>query len=108
MEGFNGYLKGSFLVPLAATLKQAGLNLDVDSANAHIGRWLAEVANVRVHATTGERPDHRLVVERAALLPLPTPGVPVTTRAATRSQPLPLESLQHPLSVYDALLELPA
>ena len=26
----------------------------------------------------------------------------------TVSQPLPVESLQHPLSVYDALLELPA
>ena len=108
VERFNGYLKGSFLVPLAATLKQAGLKLDVHSANAHIGRWLAEVANVRVHATTGERPDHRLVVERAALLPLPAPGVPTTTKAISMSQPLPLESLQHPLSVYDALLALPA
>ena len=28
-------LKGSFLVPLAATLKQAGLKLDVIAANAH-------------------------------------------------------------------------
>jgi transposase len=107
VERFNGYLKGSFLVPLAATLKQAGLKLDVHSANAHIGRWLAEVANARVHATTGERPDHRFVVERAALLPLPAPGL-VTRRAAAVSQPVPLESLQHPLSVYDALLELPA
>jgi transposase len=108
VERFNGYLKGSFLVPLAATLKQAGLKLDADSANAHIGRWLTQVANARVHATTEARPDHRLVVERGALLPLPTSGVPVSTRAASVSQPLPMESLQHPLSVYDALLELPA
>src|SRR5689334_25122017 len=74
VERFNGYLKGSFLVPLAATLRSAGLKLDVDAANAHIGRWLTEVANARLHATTGERPDRRLVVERAALLPLPQPG----------------------------------
>ena len=30
VERFNGYLKGSFLVPLAATLKSAGLKLDVE------------------------------------------------------------------------------
>jgi transposase len=108
VERFNGYLKGSFLVPLAATLSSAGLKLDVDAANAHIGRWLTEVANARLHATTDERPDRRLVVERAALLPLPQPiasSAPVTAAAIG---PLPIESLQHPLRVYDALLELPA
>ncbi len=60
VERFNGYLKGSFLVPLAATLKSAGLKLDVEAANAHIGRWLSEVANAREHATTGEQPAVRL------------------------------------------------
>src|SRR5699024_2835334 len=33
VERFNGYLKGSFVTPLAATLKAAGLKLDVDTAN---------------------------------------------------------------------------
>ena len=56
VERFNGYLKGSFLVPLAATLKSAGLKLDMNAANAHVGRWLTEVANARIHATTDERP----------------------------------------------------
>jgi transposase len=37
VERFNGYLKGSFLVPLAAPLKSAGLKLDVTAANAHVG-----------------------------------------------------------------------
>src|ERR1700734_468974 len=40
VERFNSYLKGSFVVPLAATLKQAGLKLDVTAANSHIGPWL--------------------------------------------------------------------
>src|ERR1700737_1499257 len=53
VERFNGYLKGSFVTPLAATLKTAGLVLDVLTANAHIGRWLDEVAHVRIHGTTG-------------------------------------------------------
>jgi transposase len=104
VERFNGYLKGSFLVPLAATLKMTGLKLDMTAANMHIGPWLREVANARVHATTKERPDRRLVVERAALLPLPTAEVrPPATRKSTL--PMPIESLQHPLSVYEGLLQ---
>jgi transposase len=106
VERFNGYLKGSFLVPLAATLKSAGLKLYVTAANAHVGRWLAEVANARTHATTDERPDQRLAVERPALLLLP-PGLGRESAAAPMSvRPTPVESLQHPLSVYDALLEV--
>jgi transposase len=103
VERFNRYLKESFVVPLAATLKQSGLKLDVQAANAHIGRWLAEVANVRVHATTGERPAVRLAAEQAVLLPLPTQA-PVLSAPDNR-RALPCESLQHPLAVYDALLE---
>jgi hypothetical protein len=40
VERFNGYLKGSFITLLAATLHQAGLRLDVATANAHIRPWL--------------------------------------------------------------------
>jgi transposase len=108
VERFNGYLKGSFLVPLAASLKQAGLHLDVEVANAHVGRWLTEVANVRVHGTTGERPADRLRTEREHLLPLPTitPAAPMPAPATRR--PVPVESLQHPLSRYDELLQVSA
>lgn len=104
VERFNGYLKGSFLVPLAASLKTAGLQLDVASANAHVGRWLTEVANARIHATTRERPDKRLAEEQAVLLPVPSGGRPQLRVVTTR--PLPVESIQHPLSVYNALLEV--
>lgn len=107
VERFNGYLKGSFLVPLAATLKSSGLKLDAVAANVHIGRWLAEVANARVHATTKERPDRRLDLERAALLPLPN-STPLPLPAPRSTRPLPIESLQHPLSVYEALIAMPA
>ncbi|SAK49016.1 integrase catalytic subunit [Caballeronia pedi] len=106
VERFNRYLKESFVVPLAATLKSSGLKLDVETANAHLGRWLSEVANVRRHATTGERPAVLLDAERAALLPLPA-QVPVLAAPDNR-RVLPRESLQHPLAVYDTLLELAA
>jgi transposase len=104
VERFNGYLKGSFCVPLAATLRQAGLRLDVEAANAHVGRWLTEVANTRLHGTTGERPDRRMALERHALLPLPQPGRTIIPVRPRHSHPIPVESLQHPLSVYNALL----
>ena len=107
VERFNGYLKGSFIVPLAATLKQTGLALDVDAANAHVGRWITEVANTRIHATTKERPDRRLMLEQAALLPLPNSALLVPVPPPT-TRPIPLQSLQHPLSMYDALLEIRA
>ena len=107
VERFNGYLKSSFLVPLAATLKQAGLKLDVTAANAHVGPWLEGVANVRVHATTRERPCARLVLERVNLQPLPVAAPSSPTPAVRRAPtPVPYESLQHPLSVYESLLEV--
>lgn len=38
---------------------------------AQAARWRDEVCNVRIHATTRERPADRLLVERARLRPLP-------------------------------------
>lgn len=103
VERFNGYLKGSFVVPLAATMKASGLRLDVETANRAVRRWLDDVANCRDHGTTGERPDRRLAIERNALLPLPRRTIAVAPALSSR-RPVPIESLQHPLSVYDALL----
>lgn len=105
VERFNGYLKGSFLVPLAASLEAAGLKLTPEVANAHVRRWLDEVANARVHATTKAVPATRLAEEQVVMLPAPAlkaqPALPV--RVA-----IPFESLQHPLAVYDELLGVAA
>lgn len=108
VERFNGYLKGSFITPLIATLKQASLRLDVDHANGRIGPWLEEVAHQRIHGTTGEKPQVLLDKERFYLQPLPSECL-VLTRAAdsvVTGQAIPVESLQHPLSTYDQLLEV--
>jgi transposase len=103
VERFNGYLKGSFVVPLAASLKAAGLALTAEVANRHVRRWLDEVANERVHGTTGAVPSVRLAEERALMLPAPALKAPsrVAAKVAT-----PVESLQHPLAVYDRLLDV--
>ena len=102
VERFNSYLKGNFVVPLAATLEAGGLKLDVEIANVHVRRWLDEVANARVHATTKEVPATRLAEERALMLP--APALKAAPMVAQRVA-VPIESLQHPLSVYDELLE---
>ena len=103
VERFNSYLKGSFVVPLAATLDAGGLLLSVELANAHVRRWLDEIANVRVHGTTKVVPAVRLAEERVVMLPAPAlkAAAVLTQRVA-----LPVESLQHPLAVYDELLEV--
>jgi transposase len=103
VERFNGYLKSSFLVPLVATLDATGLKLDAEVANGHVRRWLDEVANARVHGTTGAVPAHRLAEERAVMLPAPALKAPPPTPARVA---MPVESLQHPLAVYDELLEV--
>lgn len=105
VERFNAYLKGSFVTPLAATVEASGLKLDAEIANRHVRRWLDEVANARVHATTKAVPARRLAEERAVMLPAPALKAPprLVHRVA-----VPAESLQHPLAVYDALLEIAA
>lgn len=105
VERFNRYLKESFVTPLAASLKAAGLQLTPELANPAVRRWLDEVANARVHATTGAVPAVRLAEERALMLAAPALAAPtpVMPRVA-----LPTESLQHPLAVYDTLLEVAA
>jgi len=105
VERFNSYLKSSFITPLAATLKQHGLDLTVDVANGHIGAWLETVAHQRIHGTTGAKPQVLLEKERFTLQSLPN------TRSSLSLPPVchsvvPIESFQHPLSTYDALLEV--
>jgi hypothetical protein len=103
VERFNGYLKGSFLVPLAATLRAGGFPLDVDTANSEVLRWLHEAANTRIQATTGVQPCVRLAEDQAQLSALPNRAMQAAP-AISRAGVVPFESLRHPLSVYQALL----
>lgn len=105
VERFNAYLKNSFVTPLAATFKQHALNLTTDVLNGHIGAWLENVAHQRHHGTTGEKPQVRLDEERFTLQSLPSSTGPVKS-PTLGDKVIPLESFQHPLSMYDALLEV--
>jgi transposase len=121
VERFNGYLRRSFYVPLVSRLKQAGLQLDVLTANAEVRRWQKDVANARLHGTTGGKPVDRLRDEQRHLQALPPPrrGDIAAARPVVASQPIdtPLARTvavsaqiaaptpaQHPLAVYEQLL----
>lgn len=122
VERFNGYLRRSFYVPLAASLAPAGLKLDVQTANTHVRQWLAEVAQERIHGTTEVKPSERLKQEQAFLQALPPPWCgeivadlappsPAMQHSETRTRPVQvLEHLQQPLpaqrplDVYEQLL----
>jgi hypothetical protein len=73
VERFIRYLWESFWVPLSSRLGQEGLSVDCQTANLAVRRWLREVANARIHGTTGAIPAERLASERLQLLPIPTP-----------------------------------
>ena len=106
VERFNGYLKNSFITPLAASLKQAGLELDVDIANGQIGDWLHNVAHQRIHGTTKKTPQELLDNERLFLQPLPAEEKGLAVVKPNNAIAIPIESIQHPLSIYDDLLEV--
>lgn len=107
VERFIRYMRHSFYVPLKARLHAAGLQLDVETANAEVLKWLRDVANVRTHQTTKARPADRLEQERPLLLPLPHPRAEVVPASpAAPGGKYPVEPIQRPLSVYEQLLEL--
>jgi hypothetical protein len=58
-----------------------------------VKRWLREVANARVHGTTGEIPAERLAIERMQLQPLPVPYGGRSVRAVQTPKPVPIVGL---------------
>ncbi len=118
VERFNGYLRRSFYVPLAAALKQAGLTLDAVTANVQVRRWLKDIANERIHGTTQARPAERLKEERLQSLASPWRGDISAARPQREAdggliqRPVvvieriaQVSPAQHPLAVYGRLLD---
>ena len=104
VERFIGYLKRSFWVPFVASMRQAGLKPDKHAANEAVARWLREVANARVHATTNAVPAERLVIEQAALQALPAPYRGRSARSLITPGRKAIIGYQHPLAVYEDLM----
>jgi len=109
VERFIGYLRRSFFVPVVSRYRQLGEALDREQLNVELTRWLEGTANRREHGTTELVPADQLQIERGSLQVLPPRYVDGQPRHRSLP-PMPLyshwpaESLQHPLSTYDALL----
>jgi transposase len=103
VERFHRYLRESFFAPLQTAHPDL---VDVATANREVRIWLNETANVRLHATLKERPFDRFVIERNQLRPLPLPYAGkrlIAGRDKSCVVPTPVESLQHPLAIYETL-----
>jgi transposase len=106
VERFNRYLRRTFHVTLASRLKMSGIELDKDTANVEVRRWLRETANVRIHATTREQPEKLLKAEQPHLQALPPSYTGVSPREESLTKPIlhVVTPLQRPLSFYDQLV----
>jgi len=104
VERFIGYLRRSFYIALASQFRADGLKVDRDTANARVGTWLREVANARVHATTGEVPLVRLELEHGRLQPLPPPWSGLIKPARGKLPALVPLGYQHSLRIYEELI----
>lgn len=106
VERFNRYLRYSFYYPLVGLLKQSGLELDVETANVEVMKWMRDVANVRIHDTLKEQPLVLLGQEQTALQPLPDYQGPVEPSQAPAQNTWPVEQLQRSPRDYEQLLEV--
>lgn len=102
VERFNRYLRESFYNPLVSRVRT--LVLDAATANRCVLDWLAQVANSRSHAGLKQCPKDRWQAELAKLTPLPCQFRQNWSPLIDRF-PVPVESIQHPLSVYGTLVE---
>ncbi len=86
---------------MESRLKPLGLALDADTANAEVGVWLRDVANVRIHGETRERPADRFAREQPLLL-----SRAPCWRAESQAAPADLRGIaiaQHDLAIYDTI-----
>jgi transposase len=118
VERFIRYLRESFYNPLKTLLAPSGLEVDVNTANIEVLKWLRDTANQRQHGTTNKVPYQQLKIEQVHLQSMPTAYMGfsvaqlVTTLAERNNQPdLPTlnqqwldKPLQRHLDEYENLL----
>lgn len=109
-------------MPLTSRLEQAGLQLNVVTANIEMARWLQGIANEYVYGKTAVQPSVPLRQERACPQVLPAPWrSDIAAARALAAQGADTQSklvrsavvaehiaryipMQHPLAVYEQLL----
>ena len=94
-------------MPLDSRLRPLGLKVDATTANLEARKWLRDIANMRVHGTTGWIPAELLGEEQGALLrwrPCGKVTCPVRRPLLKSAEGMRRVTIQHPLSVYEGLL----
>lgn len=102
VERMVQYAADNFFHPFVTRLAMEGRVPDLDELNAEARLWSQGVANVRIHASTQERPVDRLKREQTAMNPYTGPQ----PAAEHGSRPLhyPRYPLQRSPREYDAIL----
>ena len=106
VERFNRYLRYSFYNPLVGLLRQSDLVLDVHTANVEVINWLRDVANVRKHDTTKQKPSVLLEEELPDLQLLPLYVIECPAAVPQSTSAWPVESLQRSPQDYEQVLEV--
>lgn len=93
------YIANSFFYPFITRLALEERWPSLQELNLEAARWCGEVANVRIHGTTGERPADRLPLDQAAM----QPALPASAQVE-RPAHWPRYPLQRSPRDYDAVL----
>lgn len=94
------YLASSFFHPFVTRCELEGRMPELDELNAAARLWQANVANTRVHGTTGQVPAECLVADQAAMTPYTAPATPAAQQARWPRHPL-----QRSPKAYDVVLQ---
>lgn len=108
VERMISYLRYSFYNPLVSSKT----HMTVGELNKAVIKWLNDIANVRIHATTKQTPLERWVIEKQHLSNIPmnyTTNYGIKDPASITTLNMDImnqnyHQLQHELSVYDLLL----
>ncbi len=106
VERMVRYVRDNFYNPLSTSWKAQGLSLDCETANIKIIHWLNDIANVRIHDTTKQKPFNRLKVEQPYLQTYKSQvktAIPekIQEYSPFDNQAYDLAPLHHDLNVYD-------
>jgi hypothetical protein len=99
VERFIRYLRESCRVPLSSRLAGDGLVVDRETTNLAVKRWLREVANARIHGTTGAIPAERLVSKTLQLQSVPPYGGRAVRALEETPEPAPIIGMQPAVAV---------
>lgn len=108
VERMVRYIRDNFYHPLSTKLSSVGLVLDYQTANLKVVDWLDNIANQRIHDTTGKKPADQLKKEQPYLQTIDsqtTAALPAKTRAykPVVDKQYAHTSLHHDLSIYDQI-----